>query len=413
MNKNDAKKKKKRLLISTLAVAGVIVGGLTFAWYTSQDSATNTFTTSGSLKTVVVENFTPPTNWQPGTTTDKVVQVTNTGTVDAYVRVQLSELLTYYKKDSTSTNLSDIGDVSTTTYAEVDADAIEATINNWNGNNTDQYTAISDITTGIGKIISDSGYTLATANNGEYTGSGVYLYVKESTGTSKDSDGKTTETGENVSFIGYYVDEYGNAYELDIDTDNLTYTYTSAVGQDNKTVYTAAYGGTITLGLYGVTEVVVDDSSISDYVEIEFYDKDDNEDGLQSDWYYLDGYFYYNAVLASGASTTPLIKSVTLKDTVGDDVINATYVLTVNNDSTQAVDEAAAAVFTGESDDDNDGILNVNFDDTANDGDEEEAYSEKIIGAATNITDESSDFNNNRGSKTDADVSTETVTTTT
>jgi alternate signal-mediated exported protein len=194
MKKNEAKKRKKKImLISTLATAALIIGGLTFAWYSSKDSVTNTFKTSGNLKTVVVENFTPPTNWQPGVTTDKVVQVTNTGTLDAYTRVKLDEILTYYESGEAVTLTKDITldgySATAVPYVQVDAEAIEKTITNWNATNTtDQFKRISKEEEyeyyGIGDLYEK--------HNGN-----LVIYVKESIGTSKDDDNYTVETGKN------------------------------------------------------------------------------------------------------------------------------------------------------------------------------------------------------------------------
>ncbi len=339
MKKNEAKKRKKKImLISTLATAALIIGGLTFAWYTSKDSVTNTFKTSGNLKTVVVENFTPPTNWQPGVTTDKVVQVTNTGTVDAYTRVRLDEVLTYYKKKSdTPVLLSDSVPDSKKTYVKVDAEAIEKTVTNWNAdeaNKDQQYLPISD-------VFPDASVP-----------SGAVIYVKKSLANSKDSDTHVVEHGNNYDFIGYY------------DTGEVTKDVEGSDGNDKKICYELSIVPTITdtqspsdgsanaetdiehtlsveleCGIYEAEEVVVpnDSTEISKYIELEFNTKGASS---ESDWYFCDGWYYYRGVLASGQSTSALLKAVRFKENAPNDIINATYDLTVVSESTQAVKEA-------------------------------------------------------------------------
>jgi alternate signal-mediated exported protein len=350
MKKSEAKKKKKKMmLVATLATAAVIVGGLTFAWYTSQDSVTNTFQTAGNLKTVVVENFTPPTNWQPGVTTDKVVQVTNTGTVDAYTRVRLDEILQYYAKKGTET---DVKSASTNDFAyfTVDAEAIEKTVTAWNNdtaNEKQKYVLLQD---------SDLKALAAGLDTKK-----VVIYVKQSTANSKETDSYVTETGVNYDFIGYYdtgktIDNENNvlnstasgkklAYELNIKptiVDNQTVKTDATSG---KTSITHDYtSSTLAVTLYDAELKVIknnsstkDEENISTYIQLEF--------NPESNWYFSDGYYYYQKVLASGGSTTPLLKAVRFKDDVGNEIANAVYQLTVISDSTQAVEDAATATW--------------------------------------------------------------------
>jgi alternate signal-mediated exported protein len=331
------------------------VGGLTFAWYTSKDSVTNTFQTAGSLKTVVVENFTPPTNWQPGVTTDKVVQVTNTGTVDAYTRVQLSEDLTFYSRDK-AVALTDNTSVSSTGNVTVNKEAIVDSINGW----TDK--KVTDDADFV-KLTSDSDYATLLPNGlslaaaatddqkaeglDDYTTDGLHLWVKESTGNSQDTDATVTETGTNLEFLGYYV-KSGVAYEIliepsisyvepKVDDENPTTDDTTGKSKFTDTIDTD--NSSIAISVYSASETVVSNADIANYVEIEFADN--------GKWFFNadDNYFYYTGVLASGATTEPLIKAVRLKDNVGDEMINATYNLKVYNDSTQATDAAADSVF--------------------------------------------------------------------
>jgi hypothetical protein len=275
--------------------------------------------------------------------------------VDAYTRVSLSEDLTFYTKGA----LKAIADgITTANTVTVDAPAIEDSVTNWNAQDEDDTTddfykvvAAADGTdasavTAWNKLagIIKSGTTSITP---VAEGTGLHLYAKVDVASSQDSDAKTTETGDNISLLGYYLDAENNvAYEVKI-TPNIV--YTSNVANDGnpavdstskKSVWTDYIDytkSTIDVQVYTATKVEVTDSKISDYVEIEF-----NNDGS---WYYEDGYFYYRSVLVSGQSTTPLIKAVRLKNDVGDEMINATYNLKVNDESTQATAEAAKGVF--------------------------------------------------------------------
>lgn len=88
------KKKLSALLLAGTLTAGVVGG--TFAWFTSQDSVTNQFTTGKTdnddpdAGIDIWEKFEEPTNVVPGTTTDKLVQVKNTSTYDQFIRVKIT-----------------------------------------------------------------------------------------------------------------------------------------------------------------------------------------------------------------------------------------------------------------------------------------------------------------------------------
>lgn len=86
----DKKKTNKKPLVALLLIAIIGVVGGTFAYFTSTDTFTNLFATKPYIMEVV-ETFTSPDNWTPGTTTPKTVVATNKGDVDAAVRVSLSE----------------------------------------------------------------------------------------------------------------------------------------------------------------------------------------------------------------------------------------------------------------------------------------------------------------------------------
>ena len=79
--------KEKRVLIASLIVAGVIVAGSTFAWFTSKDEVTNRLSASANYNVAIGETFQPPTNMAPGQAVNKDVVAVNTGDVDAFVRM--------------------------------------------------------------------------------------------------------------------------------------------------------------------------------------------------------------------------------------------------------------------------------------------------------------------------------------
>ena len=88
MTTNVKKKKsarEKRILVASLIVAAVMIGGSTFAWFTSKDEVTNRLSANAKYDVSIAEDFQPPENWVPGQQINKDVSAVNTGNVDAFV----------------------------------------------------------------------------------------------------------------------------------------------------------------------------------------------------------------------------------------------------------------------------------------------------------------------------------------
>ena len=80
--------KKSLIALALVALVGIIGG--TYAYFTSTATLSNEFTT-GTYSTSVTEEFVSPSNWTPGTTTAKKVNVTNNGSVEVAVRASYTE----------------------------------------------------------------------------------------------------------------------------------------------------------------------------------------------------------------------------------------------------------------------------------------------------------------------------------
>lgn len=84
--------------IAALTVSVALIGG-TLAWFTSRDEVANIFATGGidnpenanGNGVEIYEQFTPPTNILPGSTTTKLVQTQNTTTYDSFIRVKITK----------------------------------------------------------------------------------------------------------------------------------------------------------------------------------------------------------------------------------------------------------------------------------------------------------------------------------
>jgi alternate signal-mediated exported protein len=394
MKKSEAKKRKKKvMLIATLSTAAVIVGGLTFAWYTSRDEVTNTFKSAGNLRTVVVENFNPPTNWQPGVTTDKVVQVTNTGTLDAYTRVTLTPTLAFdykgkavdYTSSLTLSKLAENAVDGTTGYTTVDANAIDDAVANWNKDtsNTDKFvlwngtsasltssevTAVTDKTAAeyapLKAMLDDKLSNNLTSN--------VTLYVKASQGDSKDTDDETVETGYNYEILGY-VKSGDDYFEIQVVPTDVSYTNDAAT--NGYSLVTSTLESELKIQVFEATHKVYSyttdegKKAIDDIITINL-NKDivGTVDSHPASPLWIervgdDGniLYYYNTVLESGESTKALVNSVTFnKDYKGypvtgsdntvtyAEINNLVYNLNVEALSTQATVEAAVDTFGGD-----------------------------------------------------------------
>ncbi len=341
MKKSEAKRKKKmRILISTLGVAALIVGGLTFAWYTSQDNVVNTFKASGNFKTTIVENFTPPSNWQPGTTTDKVVQVTNTGTVDAYTRVELVPSLTYYVAEGDEVAAADYD--STGTYVPASKEAIDTLAA------SDGYVTVTSTADLVDNLAPLSGKLTVPAN--------VTLYVKVSEGTSQTSDA-IVENGYNYEFVGYLTDPSDETkvyaitvtdptYESDSSTSNVTHAIGNELSITMQPTVLKKYNYTTAEGQAAINNMVTLNFRASDGSDASTPNADDWAVRTVTSNDMTTTYYYYKHVLKSGESTTALLNSVKFNDDFADVIYDAQFDLNVVNISTQAIYDAADATFT-------------------------------------------------------------------
>lgn len=98
------KKKLSALLLAGILTAGVVGG--TFAWFTSQDTVTNQFATTGTDEPgnpdagiKIEEEFQKPENVLPGTETNKDVLVKSTANYDQFIKVKFEKKFVKVDKD--------------------------------------------------------------------------------------------------------------------------------------------------------------------------------------------------------------------------------------------------------------------------------------------------------------------------
>ena len=98
------KKKLSALLLAGILTAGVVGG--TFAWFTSKDTVTNQFATTGTDEPgnpdagiKIEEEFQKPENVLPGTKTNKDVLVKSTANYDQFIKVKFEKKFVKVDKD--------------------------------------------------------------------------------------------------------------------------------------------------------------------------------------------------------------------------------------------------------------------------------------------------------------------------
>ena len=109
MEEEKKQKSSNKPLIAGILLAVVGVIGGTFAYFTSTDTFRNAFETKPYVMEVK-EVFESPSDWTPGTTTNKTVIATNKSDILTAVRVRLTE--SWVDADGTPLSLTDSNNVS-------------------------------------------------------------------------------------------------------------------------------------------------------------------------------------------------------------------------------------------------------------------------------------------------------------
>lgn len=352
-NKKKKSAKEKRILIASVLVAATIVAGSTFAWFTSKDEVTNRLSAVGEYGVAIAEDFTPPDEWVPGQTVKKEAKAVNTGNVDALVRMWLTGNMNIIT-DNGGVGINDFKELTLEasgmgggftmksginyfrTLSESDrkvmqtGDLVYAEAGfSFTNNNTGETKNVTEAHTTYGSIISvdsdsfqpsDTGlYIFRRATNDgslEYSGyyalktsTGEFKYfalVTKSTTDTKDVfiKGLTNKTGtELITAIATI--QVRKATKSTISNDKLTWTYVDATAA-------AHYEVTLTDPAEGTQQ-----DSIKIIVEL-----DNVGDGTAADqWQKVSSAnksdtFYYTDDLEAGDATTPLVKNVTLAESV-------------------------------------------------------------------------------------------------
>ena len=90
IEKQKKNKKRKKILLGSIGLGSVLALGTTIAYFTTSNDFINIFN-SARYEAKIIEDFTSPTDWTPGTTTDKTIVVKNNGSINMAVRASYTE----------------------------------------------------------------------------------------------------------------------------------------------------------------------------------------------------------------------------------------------------------------------------------------------------------------------------------
>lgn len=330
--------KKKKWLATAAALAAVAAMVGTFAWFTSKDSAKNSFEGSIAGNDIeIVEEFTPPTDWTPGTKVNKDVAVKNSGKYDSLIRVSLKE--TIKKLASADPKYGD-----SETNLNEDAFLFALTKKDFTG-----YTA--------SKVSNPDKMTIAnnTQEKGIYNGAYTLKAMEKSTDT---ADG-----GKKYEYIAFWEKDSDANVKLYAKTGGFKRAADNSITPNNKAKYqyvNLAYGSgkvvnwtgegniapisttphvptpAITDGAASITlEGAADNLILIEFINLEKTPK-------AGKWSYneQDGNFYYISVVKPEVQTAQLIDSVTLSNKANNSYSKVKYDLDVSATGIQAFKEA-------------------------------------------------------------------------
>ena len=319
---NKRNKKKWAVAATTLAAIAALAG--TFAWFQSQDNATNHFEgdAAGNGDVEIVETFTPPTDWKPGEEINKDVAILNSGKYESMVRISFKETLEKL--------------VNADSQVSSDTAVLEK-----KGKQDIYLMPVTDVT-GTGTW-TNSKVALKTMviNEGDYKGT-YTLKAKEQL--------VTTNSGTTYRYASYWdkadnneqyyakVSSYTRASDGTITPATAEFKYTNLASTQNvRDWLSPIYKPTFTVDVATSTATI--NSALDGKITLKFVNL--TAKPTANSWYYnaSDGYFYYVARVGSQQQTSQILDSVKLDSSAGNEYSKFKYDLTVNARGIQAMKE--------------------------------------------------------------------------
>ena len=357
---SKSKKNKRRVLAVSCIFAALIVAGSTFAWFTSKDEVVNKLSASSNYDVVAVEDFTPPSNWTPGQTVKKEVGVTNTGNVDAFVKATITGnlVLTRSAASAKSSDLTKAIELEDTARKSKQAGGKLVYSPDTTGYSTDD---LEKTSTGVTVADTDHAQNVNSDTFAPDT-TGYYIFARSTTQT--DSNGTTIS----VTYDGYYfvkgtdgaADKFYDIEIKQVENGSIYRVYALTRQKETVTInndqFTYSLSGTTLTAKYdpdydptGVNAEVPNDDGDEIIIDIAL----DNI-GTEGDTWKShvpeavanssgkSAAFYYNQILEAAATSSDLIKTVTLNSAVTEDAfLDMDYNLKVTVESAQVTDDTA------------------------------------------------------------------------
>ncbi len=334
-------KNKKRIAISAAALAGCLVIGGTFAWFSTTDKVTNKFDMD-AFDVAITEDFdqNPDVPLVPGADITKSVTVTNSGNMDVVVRVKLEEMLQLLER-----------------YTDNGNDKLKVTYTSSDSASDGQVAVVmSDEMIEAYKTAGYKVLTNASASDGEEQVSSTLpddVTVLRKTTTASQEGANTV-----YSYIAYVTEGkqvvkitpvIGTGSKETPESFKAEYAYHTYKDSDDN----GGNGITPATGIHGKDDATLDSyygGRFHDAVVLNFaanVDVDGGALGEATTWYLGDdGYFYYTQKLAGNTISAPLLESVSIAEDAANALQGAKYELTPVMEATQADHEAVTGNWT-------------------------------------------------------------------
>lgn len=192
-------------------LAALIIAGSSFAWFTSKDEVSNRLSANADYGVKIVESFAPPMNWLPGQEVNKDVYATNTGNIAAFVKEEVSGVMTVTTEKNTPSKTAKSLELKPEERYAIEAGAFLA----YKPNGSTK--VLGDIA-----VVrpNDAGDPTVTDFTPDETGLYVFRRVINVNETTKaenfESDGTyaavATDGTTTVGYEGYYFDKNANKY---------------------------------------------------------------------------------------------------------------------------------------------------------------------------------------------------------
>lgn len=305
------KQNKKLVMVTSIALAFIMILSATFAWFTASDSVDNKFKTGGiptdSVK--IWEIFEEPEEWKPGQDIQKDVGVANLGNEPVFVRASFNEFIQKLENEGTELKITGYDKVAEKQEGDIAVPVISMEGKaDW-------------------KLVDGTDYTVTGLSADDK------LYVREVKSKEKTQIFYSAATKDNGSIKATFT----------LGDDNKSITATDVKYQ----YYTQAAeikGNWTELPFVAADKTGI--SKIENLIELSYHTGNMTTTLTNSQkWFYndKDGWFYYLDTVKGGEITPFFLASVKLKEEADNTYQFLDYKLTVKTEGVQGTAEALSS----------------------------------------------------------------------